>query len=51
MQLDDLLGIKNPEESTELFNKMAQLYILEDIDALYIWMGQHTYQEIKVSIC
>lgn len=48
-QLDDLLDmIKNPDESTELFNKMAQLYISEDIDGLYGYMDDYMNGDVEM---
>ncbi|MCK0114719.1 TraB/GumN family protein [Gelidibacter sp. F63206] len=48
-QLDDLLDmIKNLDESTALFNTMAQLYISEDIDALYGYMDDYMNGDLEM---
>ncbi|MBA6151853.1 TraB/GumN family protein [Gelidibacter maritimus] len=48
-QLDDLLDmIKNLDESTALFNTMAQLYISEDIDALYDYMDDYMNGDMEM---
>lgn len=48
-QLDDLLDmIKNLDDSTELFNTMAQLYISEDIDSLYDYMDDYMNGDLEM---
>jgi len=40
-QIDDLVEmIKNPDENAELYDKMAKLYIAEDINSLYDYMDE-----------
>lgn len=48
-QIDDLVEIvQNPETNTEIFNKMAQLYIAEDIEALYDYMDVYMKNDVAL---
>ncbi len=46
-QIDDLVEmISKPEENAEIFNKMAQLYVSEDIEAMYGYMDEYMKGDI-----
>lgn len=48
-QIDDLVEmIKNPEESALHYDKMAQLYIAEDINSLYDYMDEFMDNDIEM---
>ncbi|WP_027126132.1 TraB/GumN family protein [Gelidibacter mesophilus] len=48
-QIDDLVEmISKPKENAELFNKMVQLYVSEDIEALYGYMDDYMKGDIKM---
>ncbi|OBX26181.1 hypothetical protein LX77_02000 [Gelidibacter algens] len=48
-QIDDLVEmIKNPEESAVLYDKMAQLYIAEDVKGLYDYMDEFMDNDIEM---
>jgi len=48
-QIDDLVEmIKNPEENTALFNKMAKHYIAEDIEVLYGYMDDYMKNDVEM---
>lgn len=48
-QIDDLVKmIQNPEENKALFDKMAQIYIAEDIEALYGYMDEYMNHDFEL---
>ena len=48
-QIDDLVKmIQSPEENKALFDKMAQIYIAEDIEALYGYMDEYMNHDVEL---
>lgn len=48
-QIDDIVEmIRNPQDHADLFSKMAQLYIAEDIESLYGYMDEYMNNDLEL---